>query len=159
MSAMRHPSFLTFLIALAAVSAQAQSAAPGLNGISAVQLKMEPVDDEARQCGISDDGLDAAVRIPVASTPLKAVADSPVLLYVQTTTSRKAGSDCNTMIQVSALRSAWFSPDPGAKSGMVAVWTKSTLLTGSASTHGRRTYEAIEGLTKQFIGAWLRENN
>jgi hypothetical protein len=60
------------------------------------------------------------------------------------------------MIQVSALRAAWFSQDPDAKSGMVAVWTKSSLLTGAASTHGRRTYEAIEGLTKQFIGAWLR---
>jgi hypothetical protein len=63
------------------------------------------------------------------------------------------------MIQVSALRPAWFSPNPEAKSGMVAVWTKGTLLIGTASTHGRRTYEAIEGLTKQFIGAWLRENN
>ena len=156
---MRHGHFLSFAIALAAVSAQAQSSAPGLNGIPAVQLKVELVDEEARQCGISDDGLDAAARIPVSTTPLKAVAESPFLLYVQTTTSRKSGSDCTTMIQVSALRSAWFSPDPGAKSGMVAVWTKSTLLTGAPATHGRRTYEAIEGLTKQFIGAWLRENN
>ena len=156
---MRHRHLLPFVIAVAAVSAQAQSSAPGLNGIPAVQLKVELVDEEARQCGISDDGLDAAVRIPVSNTQLKAVADSPFLLYVQTTTSRKGSSDCNTMIQVSALRSAWFSPEPGAKSGMVAVWTKSTLLTGTPSTHGRRTYEAIEGLTKQFIGAWLRENN
>ena len=155
---MRHRHFLPFVIAFAAISAVAQSAAPGLNGIAAVQLKVEPVDEDARQCGLSDDGLDAAVRIPVSNTQLKAAADSPVLLYVQTTTSRKAGSDCNTMIQVSALRSAWFSPEPGAKSGMVAVWTKSTLLTGTASTHARRTYEAIEGLTKQFIGAWLKEN-
>jgi len=119
---------------------------------------VEPVDEEARQCGISDDGLDAAARIPVSNTQLKAVADSPFLLHVQTTASRKGTSDCTTMIQVSALRPAWFSPNPGAKSGMVAVWTKSTLLTGAASTNGRRTYEAIEGLTKQFIGAWLREN-
>ena len=153
---MRH-RFLPLVIAVAAVAAAAQPAAPGLNGIAAVQLKVEPVDDDARQCGISDDGLDAAVRIPVSNTQLKAAADSPVLLYVQTT-SRKGGSDCTTMIQVSALRSAWFSADPGAKSGMVAVWTKSSLLTGTPATHGRRTYEAIEGLTKQFIGAWLREN-
>jgi len=153
-------SAISFVIALGAVSAKAQSAAPGLNGISTVQLVVLPVDDEARQCGISDDGLDAAARIPVSSTNLKAVADSPFLLNVQTTTaSRKGTSDCTTMIQVSALRPAWFSQDPGAKSGMVAVWTKATLLTGAASTHGRRTYEAIEGLTKQFIGAWLRENN
>ena len=54
---------------------------------------------------------------------------------------------------------AWFSPSPDAKSGMVAVWHQGVLLTGAPSTHGRRTYEAIEGLTKQFIGAWLRENN
>ena len=151
-------SAISFVIALAAVSAEAQSSAPGLNGISAVQLTVLPVDDEARQCGISDDGLDAAARIPVSNTNLKAVADSPFLLNIQTTTSRKGTSDCTTMIQVSALRPAWFSPNPGAKSGMVAVWTKSTLLTGAASTNGRRTYEAIEGLTKQFIGAWLREN-
>jgi len=151
---------ITFVIALAAVSAEAQSAAPGLNGISAVQLMVEPADDEARQCGISDDGLDAAVRIPVSNTQLKAVAESPFLLHVQTTTTpRKGTSDCTTMVQVSALRRAWFSQNPDAKSGMVAVWTKGTLLTGAASTHGRRTYEAIEGLTKQFIGAWLRENN
>ena len=119
---------------------------------------MEPIDEEARQCGISDDGLDAAVRIPVSNTQLRVATDSPFLLYVQTT-SRKGKADCTTMVQVSALRSAWFSPDSGAKSGMVAVWTKSTLLTGAASTHARRTYEAIEGLTKQFVGAWLRENN
>ena len=153
-------SAISFVIALAAASAQAQSSAPGLNGVSAVQLMVGPADDEARQCGISDDGLDAAVRIPVSSTQLKAVADSPFMLNVQTTTtSRKGTSDCTTMIQVSALRPAWFSPNPDAKSGMVAVWTKGTLLTGAASTHGRRTYEAIEGLTKQFISAWLRENN
>ena len=156
---MRYAPFLSFLVvAAAAASAQAPSSAPGLSGIAAVQLTVEPVDEEARQCGISDDGLDAAVRIPVSNTQLKAATDSPFLLYIQTT-SRKGKSDCTTMVQVSALRSAWFSPDPGAKSGMVAVWTKSTLLAGAASTHGRRTYEAIEGLTKQFIGAWLRENN
>ena len=155
---MRQHHFLPFLIALAAVSAGAQSSAPGLNGIPSVQLKVEPVDEDARQCGISDDGLDAAVRIPVSNTQLKAVAEAPVLLYVQTT-SRKGGAECTTMIQVSALRSAWFSQSPDAKPGMVAVWTKSSLLTGAAATHGRRTYEAIEGLTKQFIGAWLRENN
>jgi hypothetical protein len=154
---MRHRHLLPFVIVFAAASATAQSAAPGLNGIATVQLKVEPVDDDARQCGISDDGLDAAVRIPVSTTPLKASPDSPVLLYVQTT-SRKGASDCTTMIQVSALRSAWFAPEAGAKSGMVAVWTKSSLLTGAPSTHGRRAYEAIEGLTKQFIGAWLREN-
>jgi hypothetical protein len=153
-------SAISLVIALAAVSAAAQSSAPGLKGVSAVQLMVEPVDEEARQCGISDDGLDAAVRIPVSNTQLKTVAESPSLLYVQTTTApRKSTSDCTTMVQVSALRPAWFSPSPEAKSGMVAVWTKSTLLTGTASTHGRRTYEAIEGLTKQFIGAWLRENN
>ena len=150
---------IALVIASASVSAGAQSSAPGLSGIPAVQLTMEPVDDEGRQCGLSDDGLDAAVRIPVSNTQLKAVADSPYLLYVQTTSSRKGKSDCTTMVQVSALRPAWFSPSPDAKSGMVAVWTKGTLLTGAASTHGRRTYEAIEGLTKQFIGAWLRENN
>jgi len=156
---MRYAQLLSFVIfAVAAVSAEAQSSAPGLSGIAAVQLTVEPVDEEARQCGISDDGLDAAVRIPVSNTQLKAVAESPFLLYVQTT-SRKGKSDCTTMVQVSALRSAWFAPESGAKSGMVAVWTKSTLLAGTASTHGRRTYEAIEGLTKQFIGAWLRENN
>ena len=154
---MRYRHVLSIAIAFAAASAAAQSAAPGLSGIAAVQLKVEPVDDDARQCGISDDGLDAAVRIPVSNTQLKAAVDAPVLLYVQTT-SRKGTSDCTTMIQVSALRSAWFSTDPGAKSGMVAVWTKSSLLTGTPATHGRRTYEAIEGLTKQFIGAWLREN-
>ena len=80
---------------------------------------MEPVDDESRQCGLSDDGLDAAVRIPVSNTPLKAVAESPFLLYVQTTSARKNKSDCTTMIQVSALRPAWFSQEPDAKSGMV----------------------------------------
>lgn len=154
---MGYRHLLPLVIATAAVSAMAQSAAPGLSGISAVQLKVEPADEDARQCGISDDGLDAAVRIPVANTQLRASPDSPVLLYVQTT-SRKGASDCTTMIQVSALRSAWFSPDAGAKTGMVAVWTKSSLLTGAPATHGRRTYEAIEGLTKQFIGAWLREN-
>jgi hypothetical protein len=155
---MRYARLLPFVVAVAAASAQAQSSAPGLSGIPAVQLTVEPVDEESRQCGISDDGLDAAVRIPVSNTQLRAVAESPFLLYVQTT-SRKGKSECTTMIQVSALRAAWFSKDPDAKSGMVAVWTKSTLLTGAASTHGRRTYEAIEGLTKQFIGAWLRENN
>jgi hypothetical protein len=151
---------ISSVIALAAVSAEAQPSAPGLNGISAVQLMVLPVDDEGRGCGISDDGLDAAARIPISNTNLKAVADSPLLFNVQTTTtSRKGTSDCTTMIQVSALRPAWFSPSPEAKFGMVAVWTKSTLLTGAPATHGRRTYEAIEGLTKQFIGAWLRENN
>ena len=155
---MRLAHLSPLLIAVTAAVAVAQSSAPGLSGIPAVQLTVEPVDEEARQCGISDDGLDAAARIPVSNTQLKAVAESPFLLYVQTT-SRKGKSDCTTMIQLSALRSAWFSAEPGAKSGMVAVWTKSTLLTGNAATHGRRTYEAIEGLTKQFIGAWLRENN
>ena len=150
---------MSFAVACASVSAQTQSSSPGLTGIQAVQLSVEPVDDESRQCGLSDDGLDAAVRIPVSNTPLKAVAESPFLLYVQTTSARKGKSDCTTMIQVSALRPAWFSPNPDAKSGMVAVWTKGTLLTGTASTHGRRTYEAIEGLTKQFVGAGLKENN
>jgi hypothetical protein len=77
---------ISFAIACALVSARAQqSSAPGLTGIPAVQLSVEPVDDESRQCGLSDDGLDAAVRIPVSNTQLKAVAESPYLLYVQTT--------------------------------------------------------------------------
>ena len=158
---MRHAHCLPFVIALVAVSAQAQTAAPGLNGIAAVQLKVEPVDDEARQCGISDDGLDAAVRIPVSNTQLKAVADSPFLLYVQTTTTPTQGHFRlhHDDPGVGAASRMVLAGPRDAKSGMVAVWTKGTLLAGTASTHGRRTYEAIEGLTKQFIGAWLRENN
>jgi len=155
---MRHLA-LSFIVALLALPAQAQSSAPGLSGIAAIQLALEPVDDEARQCGLSDDGLDAAVRIPVSNTQLRVVAESPSLLYVQTTSAaRKGTSDCTTMVQVSLLRPAWFAPSADAKSGMVAVWHKGTLLSGAAATHGRRTYEAIENLTKQFVGAWLREN-
>jgi hypothetical protein len=83
-----------------------------------------PVDDEARQCGISDDGLDAAARIPVSNTNLKAVADSPFLLNVQTTTSRKGASDCTTMI-VCCVRMVLARRN---QVGMVAVWTKTLRL-------------------------------
>ena len=76
---MRH-LVLSFIVALVALPAQTQSSAPGLSGIAAIQLAVEPVDDEARQCGLSDDGLDAAVRIPVSNTQLRVVAESPSLL-------------------------------------------------------------------------------
>jgi len=47
---------MSFAVACASVSAQTQSSSPGLTGIQAVQLSVEPVDDESRQCGLSDDG-------------------------------------------------------------------------------------------------------
>lgn len=138
----------------------AQSGDKSLQGIKSVFVLVEDLDEAARQCGISADALDAAVRIPISNSRLGLSKESfGAYLYVNVVALRLNSGICAVNLQLRFTRWVWFAPNANPlDSAYGSVWDRGELRTGSSATIGRSVVESLEGLTKQFIGAWLKAN-
>jgi hypothetical protein len=126
-----------------------------LKNYSPVRIVIEQLDDDARQCGITADGLDAAVRLPLSASPVKVVNDVPSsdgYVYANVNVLKLNNGVCVANVELEAHRWAMaFWSD-------VIVWTNGTMLSGAHYDFIRGVDNALEDLTKQFIGAWLKTN-
>lgn len=129
-----------------------------LQGAAPPSILIEKLDEDARQCGITEDLLDAAVRLPFASANLR-INDSALTpyVYVNVNVLRLSSGLCVANVAMDLKRSMWAAP--GASRSLIAsVWSKGAMLSGGASNFGRRVSDATETFAKQLVGAWLKDN-
>lgn len=130
--------------------------AQALVGVSEVKLIVEQLDDEARECGVTPDGLEAAVRITLANSRLRVLDGlGEPYYYVQVNVIR-GGEQCIASVRASVSRSVWLTPT-GPKL-LAQVWSKGLLTAHSRRDFGRRLNSSVEDLTKLMLGAWLKDN-
>lgn len=134
-----------------------QASERGLDQIRGLALVVEKIDEDGTRCGISEDLLDAAMRLPLSSSGPKVQGSALPFLTVSATTVIASGGSCVVSIYVGFSRP--FSPynDNPMRFVYGTTWNSSYLLVGSQSTMGKRVSDTLEAATKQFIAAWLKE--
>lgn len=138
---------------------QAQAGEEALRGVTALKIVIEDLDEDNAACGVTEDALDAAVRLPLSSASLRVRSDVLPYIYVRVTSLRILDFDgCVTSVSVRFSRPMWAAPVDGLQSPAV-VWDKGTLLTGRRHSMSKRVNDTVEGLTKQFAAAVLKARN
>ncbi len=152
MVAKRTRSILAGMIVLLVFAAFA-SAGP-LTGIIAVGILIEAPNDALQRCGVSEDALDAAVRLPLAASRLRFHdALGHPYIYVNATAVMVQGM-CIAHVEVSLNRALMRETERVRG----YVWSKGALMVGEASGFKKRVTDYVEGFTKEFIAAWLKDN-
>jgi hypothetical protein len=134
----------------------------GLRGLQDVSILVEDLDDDAKQCGITESALDAAVRLPVSASRLKIAKDfgegtDRSYVYVVVITVRPADI-CIASVSVSLRRTVLLQTPPESRFQGASTWEKSSVMTGPAYSFGKRVSDNVEGFTKELIAAWLKQN-
>jgi hypothetical protein len=134
------------------------SAAP-LEGVITVGIVIEELREDAALCNVSKDALDAAVRLPLSTSRLKVTNEYryPYYLYVNVNVMRLPNGVCIANVDISFIRPVELLLADGLVDG--SVWSKGSLLSGPSSEFGGRVDGVVEGYTKQFIAAWLKDND
>lgn len=149
--------FLAALLLCCGADANAQLNA--LEGQSSIKLLVETIDEEAKSCGISEDALDASMRIQLSRSPMKVVsAGAAPYLYANVTAVRIGAGGCAVSVALSFNRYMWVAPRANSDGVVATTWKKSAILTGGSADTGRRVANTVEDMTKLFIAAWLKEN-
>lgn len=153
----------TLVIAASALTLASAVNAQGLTGISGARVVVESLDEDARLCGLTVDGLDAAARIVLSNSRMNLLKDSDSLplpyFYIRVTVMRASDTYCVGSVETSFNRLVFVDASGTAKAlAWGGMWRKGSLLGGSRSDFGNRVSSNVEALTKQFVGAWLKDN-
>ena len=130
-----------------------------ITGLQATRIVVEDLDEDARLCGVTRESVDAAARIPLSTSRLRVDnGDIGPYFYVQVTVLR-SGSYCMAAINLALTRPVWLRPGAQTQDLVMArVWNRGGVISGADANFGRRVMNDIETYTKQFVGAWLRDN-
>lgn len=151
--------------------AVAQVVAKGLRSVDYVNLVVAPVEDGAKACGVVDDALDAAMRAPILSSALKLKPPDPdedlwvpivdaalsPFLYAEVLAIQNSDGTCAVSVRLAMYKVVYFARER-ADAAFAVIWGSSELLTGSQARMGNRVTNSLEGLTREFLGAWSRAN-
>ena len=147
------------LVVFGAVPSSAQK----MKDVRELHLVFQKLDDDAIECGLAEDVLDAAVQSPLSQNHVpvgKPWTDDtkrdflPDALAVEVVVLLN-DDECIGNVGVNMLRVV---VGPGGDRFGAAVWSKGILLSGPRSTFPRRVREALEKLTRQWVAQWQQEN-
>ena len=141
------------LLAALLICCSALASAQALKGVESVNIVVEEPDQDATDCGITKDALDAAVRLPLSNSRLK-IKDGLFIpdLFVRVTALKTNNQNCAVSTQIQLYKWIQSEMDFGG------FWQNTHLLTGPKSSMGKRVTDKFESFTKQFIAAWLKAN-
>ena len=126
--------------------------ADSLTGVREIDIVIEDLDADARNCGISNDLIDASIRIPISNSKIKLVnSQSSPYLYANVNAFSQ-GAYCVLSMRLEFSKYAISEKQVGTfwRKGQVAVWERNNA--------GRRVANEFESYAKQFIAAWLKAN-
>lgn len=131
----------------------------GLRGVTAVSIEIETADDATKDCGVSADALDAALRLPLAHSrlPVKSNAATYVLVQVHASKLGPAIDGCTGVFTLTVMRPVWFSPSQGPSTN-AGVWAVTQLKWGPRASFGNGLVDEVERSAKLLVAAWLRAN-
>lgn len=135
--------------------------AASLSGIRTTAIIVNQLDDKASKCGITEDALDAALRLPVSAAGILIRPRGwDHLLSVTVTALPTTTSGCAAYVEVEGGRELGRLDEFGkiAETIYGAVWDKGTILTGPTYEFGKRVADAAEQFAKQWVAQWLKDN-
>jgi hypothetical protein len=144
----------------------AQTSTHSLEGLRAVNVLVEYIDDDAKKCGLTEQGIFRAAMAPLSGSALnvgKAMETSSIYnaatFYVQTNTVRfKADCVTNTTIRVYDHASAEPPSLNRSIRAEVHLWSTGNMAGSPKHDHRKTVETAIEQLTKMFLNDWNLSN-
>lgn len=140
-----------FLISL--MLSCSQVSANSFKGIKEVGILIENLDEDATKCNMTEDFLDAAVRLPISNSKIRVVDMNKfpsAYIYVKLIIIREQEM-CTAYIRVALNKYI-----PGENTG--EFWNKDGLLIYRKVNFQQKIGEQLESFTKQLISAWLKAN-
>jgi hypothetical protein len=140
-------------------SAQAGSDDGGLKGLPAVNVWTGDPDADAAACGITKDGLDAAIRRPLSGSKLQVlnVTNYPPLVLAYAQVARMP-SWCTASVAVQVKRLLYTERSPSGQPVLATVWERRALASWPQTEPARMVEAQIESFAKQLIADWLKAN-
>lgn len=153
---MRH--LMTVVVMVGALTGTAWAQNPNaFVGVSAVDIVVEALHDGARECNVSESGLDAAVRLPLDASRLRIDRSSADYVYVRVNVLPLQNGVCVAEVEVMMIRGLVI-PNTQRFIDAATVWDKGALMTGTASNFRQRVNQLVTDYTKQLIAEWLKAN-
>ena len=128
--------------------------ANALNEIKGVRIIIENLDEDAAKCGITEDQLDASVRIPLSTSRINTLQSSSFLTpYLYVNANVISGNEaCVASISVEFKRYVSEVQQFGT------FWEKSGVMRFNKNIISKRLEDEVNSYAKQFIAAWLKQN-
>ena len=141
-----------------AVPVQAQIA-EALQGISAVDIIVHPLAEEAASCHVSTGEIEAAIRSSVTASRLHVDRNASPRIYASVNARQVSDVDdlCVASISVELHRTMLIPGTSRTLSG-VAVWNITNLITDHTSRFGARVNDEIRHYVNRFIADWMNLN-
>lgn len=125
-----------------------------MKGVKEVGILIEELDSSAKACNITEDYLDAAVRIRLSNSRLKMVPMDKLpdaYIYVQLTIIDDK-THCVASLNIS------FNKYIQSERAAGNFWRRTELLVFRKSNFQNSLRDAIDNHITQFLGAWLKSN-
>ena len=140
--------FLAFLLSFFTFSVFASA----LKGVKETTIVIERLDEDHVKCGITENMIDAAVRIPISNSRLKITnRQTSGFIYVNVG-ALSFENFCVVSIQLTYAKFIISENESGR------FWFKSHLMSWNRNDIGLRVTDRLEALTKELIAAWLKAN-
>jgi len=139
----------------------AQLGPESLKGLIKIKLWVEPPDDTARACGVTEELVTAAFMDPARSSALRVTnnAVDPIFSVQVNAIDLKNGM-CVSDVTLQLLHRQLIRPDFSADPRYVTTiyWSESTLAASAQYLHAEMVKNAIESHTTKFIAKWNSDN-
>ena len=139
----------------------AQLGPESLKGLIQIKLWVEPPDDTARACGVTEELVTAAFMDPARSSTLRVTnnAVDPIFSVQVNAIALKNGT-CVSDVTLQLLHRQLIRPDFSADPRYVTTifWSESTLAASAQNQHAEMVKNAIESHATKFIAKWNSDN-
>ncbi|MGC2712253.1 MAG: hypothetical protein WA366_02635, partial [Pseudolabrys sp.] len=126
-----------------------------------IKLLVEPPDDTARACGVTEELITAAFMDPARSSALRVTNDAvDPFFYVQVNAIDLKNGMCVSDVTLQLLHRQLIRPDFSADPRYVTTlyWSESTLAASAQYQHAEMVKNTIESHTTKFIAKWNSDN-
>jgi hypothetical protein len=130
------------------------ASASALIDVREIGILIEQLDEDAFKCEVTEDLLDASVRVPLSNSRIKIGTQTSLsdgYIYVVATVLND-GNFCILNLSVSFQKYVPSERDTGE------FWSKGQIMSIRKINVTKNLAATVELMTKQFISAWLKAN-
>jgi hypothetical protein len=131
-----------------------------LRGVTKIQLLIEELDTQGKECGLTQDSLRTSVLYPLSSAKIEVVSAADVIFYLGVDSLYLKGDQlCFSSINVEAFTLQNVSLFSGEqKQAEIQLWFNGAVASTGADRHARHIQDIIEDKVKKFVTDWNFDN-
>ena len=120
-----------------------------LSSLNEVSIEINPLSEQARNCGVAVNDLESSARSALEASPLKVHKSATNFVFVNANVVANADL-CIASVDVELFR---WAKDYGVSA---SVWGHQALIVSPKEGFNGRVREKIDALTKEFIAEWQK---